>query len=356
MTVPASDPLPGLWSAHAWRPGPQSPNHDTVATRKLELARRLVGLVSKQRPKIKAPDASPPYRPTRESIVAALSHDPKSSAHTPYPHVPHAANRADPYFSPRAGTELNQITPSYGVGEAHRYGRGDVYNVGSLGDTGTPGSQMRTTSRYRIGELPTRRGSRKRPPNKYGTKDGVSVDRAGPRTAPLDGHQYIEQQSETSENPYRKPSLVGVATQPRSRRPSRRQGYLPLDASKQAANVQGDLHTLRYLGDGKARRKRRKQVRIAKLLAKRCELASIRDVLIAQSQAKLVELKVTRDYLLKQQQQQQALAQADEALQSINNKFVKGYHSDSSFFRVWERAIELTKQEQEQPVTMKGLR
>jgi hypothetical protein len=183
------------------------------------------------------------------------------------------------------------------------------------------------------------------------------VDRSGPRTA--DAHLYIEQQSQTSQNAYRKPRLAGVATQPRSRRPSRRQGYLPLDPTHKqaAANIEGQLHNLRYLGDAKARCKRRKQVRVAKLLAKRCELAAIRDVLIAQSKAKLVELKVIRDSLCKQQQEE-ALAQAEVALQSIgtSSKVVKGFHSDHKFFDVWERAIALVKQEESHPVTMKGLR
>jgi hypothetical protein len=330
-----------------------------VAARKLALQYRLNDLVSKQRPRIRARDTSAPVRPTRESFVAALSHDPKSSAHTPYPRVPRAANRADPYFSPRAGTELNQITPSYGVGEAHRYGRGDVFNVDSLGDAGVPGSQMRTSSRYRIGELPTRRGSRKRPPNEYGTKDGVSVDRSGPRTA--DAHLYIEQQSQTSQNAYRKPRLAGIATQPRSRRPSRRQGYLPLDPARKqaAANIEGQLHNLRYLGDAKARRTRRKQVRIAKLLTQKCELLCLADYLkrehVAKLKTDLIELKIVHESLRKEQQEQ-ALTQADAALQSINNKFVKGYHSDSSLFRVWEKATELVKQEQAQQPTMKGLK
>jgi hypothetical protein len=60
----------------------------------------------------------------------------------------------------------------------------------------------------------------------------------------------------------------------------------------------------------------------------------------------LVELKVVRESLLKQQQEQ-ALAQADAALQSAtnSNKFVKGYHNDSSFFDVWKKATELVQQE-----------
>jgi hypothetical protein len=345
MTVPSDHPLAGLWSAHAWRPGPQSSSHDTASTRKAELLRRLVGLVSKQRPKIRARDTSAPVRPTREAFVEAMTRDPKSSAHTPYPRVPRGPNNADPYFDPRSGTQLPQ--ESFGIATG-RYGQPDVHNVGSLGDTGTPGSQLHTSGRYRSGERPSLRGARRMPP--YGTRSNV--------THVIPVADRIEQVSQTSQNAHRKPALRGVLTQPRSKRPSRRQGYLPLDPTHKqaAANIEGQLHTLRYLGDGKARRKRRKQVRIAKLLAKRCELAAIRDVLIAQSKAKLVELKAVHEILHKQQQQQQALAQADEALQSVNNKFVKGFHSDSSFFRVWEKAIELTKQEQEQPVTMKALK
>ena len=347
MTVPLDHPLAGLWSAHAWRDGPQQSARDTASERKGELQRRLDTLLSKQRPKINAPDVSPPYRPTRESIVAALSHDPAPSAPTQYPRTMRAPSYANPDFDVRRGT-TGLCQPSYGVGEAWRYGRGagGEENVG----TPTPGSLLTASGRYRIGERPSLRGARRMPPNKqYGTKDGKIVDRSGPRTAPLDGvHQYIEQQSETSENPYRKPLLVGNATQPLSRRPSRRQGYM-----KQAANVQGELHTARYLGDDEHRRRRKKK-RIAQLQAKRCELLATRDVLIAQSKAKLVELKVFRDSLRKQQQEE-ALTQADAALQSINNKFVKGYHSDSSFFRLWEKATELVKQEQAQQTTMKGL-
>jgi len=329
-----------LWSAHCWRPGPEEPSRDNEATRKVQLQYRINDLFAKQRPRIKAPDASPPYRPSRESIVQAMTDDPAPSARTPYPRTTRAPNRADPYFSPRAGTQLHQLTPSYGVGETGRYGRGDVYNVGSLGDTGTPGSQLHTSGRYRGGERPAHSpGARRIPPNKqYGLKDGTSVDRSGPRTTPLDGHQYIEQQSQTSENAYRKPLLVGVRTQPRSKRPSRRQGYMPLDPShKQAANVQGQLHVSQRLGERRC--KRRKQ-RIAGLLAKRVELAAVRDTLKHQQIVK------------------QALAQADAALQPVNNSrtFVKGYHDDHSHFAILERAIELYKQEKAQEPTMKGLR
>jgi hypothetical protein len=152
----------------------------------------------------------------------------------------------------------------------------------------------------------------------------------------MDGVQYIEQESQTSQNAYRKPRLVGVRTQPRSKRPSRRQGYLPLDPSqKQASNIQGQLHVTRYLGE--RRRKRTKQ-RIAILLAKRIELVAVRDTLRHQQIVK------------------QALQQADEALQSVNNKFVKGYHDDHSHFAIWKKAMELYEQEKAQTPTMKGLR
>jgi hypothetical protein len=180
------------------------------------------------------------------------------------------------------------------------------------------------------------------------------VDRSGPRTTPLDGHQYIEQQSQTSENAYRKPRLVGVRTQPRSRRPSRRQGYLPLDSShKQAANVQGQLHVSQYLGE--RRRKRRK---LAGLLAKRVELAAVRDTLMHQ-QIVTRALQQADVALLKHEQTvERALAQADEALRAVSNstRFIKGFHSDYSHFAIWEKAMQLYKQEQDKPVTMKGLR
>jgi hypothetical protein len=320
--------------------------------------------VSKQRPRIRARDTSAAVRPTREAFVEAL-HNPQSAS-PPYPRARRAPLRADVYFSPRAGTELNQITPSYGVGEAHRYGRGDVFNVGSLGDTGTPGSQMQTTSRYRIGELPTRRGSRKRPPRDYGTKtDNGTAERSGPHTAPLDGvHQYIEQQSETSENQFRKPLLVGNVTQPRSRRPSRRQGALPLDPThKQAANIEGQLHVSGYLGSADERRRRRKR---AKLMAKKVELLCLHDLLKgeqiakARAQARAVEEQAIQEVLHKQHQQEQALAQADEALRAVDasSKFVPGFHTDNrKFWNVWKRATELVeKEEQAQQVTMKGLK
>jgi hypothetical protein len=176
------------------------------------------------------------------------------------------------------------------------------------------------------------------PPNKqYGVKDGTVVDRSGPRTAPKDGvHQFIEQQSQTSENAYRKPLLTGRgATQPRSKkRPSRRQGYLPLDPSnKQAANVQGQLHVGQYLGN---RRKRKRKV--AQLMAKRSELMAVRQV------------------LKHQQTVQRALQQADEALQSVNNsRIVPGYHPDHTIFDVWKVATEIVQARKAQPVTMKGL-
>jgi hypothetical protein len=341
--------------AHAWRPGPQSPNHDTSATRKAELLRRLVGLVSKQRPRIRARDTSAPVRPTREAFVEAMTRDPKSSAHTPYPRVPRAPLRADPYFSPRAGTELNQITPSYGVGEAHRYGRGDVFNVGSLGDAGVPGAHLDVEMRPRQGETPApSRGSRRRPP-RYGTKNGApgAGERSGPRTTRSDTHLFVEQQSETSENQFRKPLLVGNVTQPRSRRPpSRRQGYLKQAAS---SNIQGALHAARYLGNLTARHERRKRKRIARLMAKRVELMCLHDVLslprrqeIAKLQAQLTALRATHDVLTSLQPQSG----------STSAKFVAGYHNDSSLFDVWKVATELVQQQktQQQPVTMKGLR
>jgi hypothetical protein len=335
MTVPLDHPLAGLWSANAWRPGLQSsPNHDTPATRKLELARRLDVLLSKQRPRIKAPDAEGPVRPTRESIVAALSHDPAPDARTQYPRTRRAANYANPDFDVRRGTTaLRQ--PSYGVGQAFRYGRGagGEENVG----TPTPGSLLTVSGRYRIGGRPAHSpGARRVPP--YGTKDGVSVDRSGPRTTPLDGHQYIEQQSQTSQNAYRKPRLVGVRTQPRSKRPSRRQGYMPLDPTRKqaAANIQGALHVARNLGDYE-RRKRKKK---ARLMAKKVELVCLHD-------------------LLKGEQVRKALAQADDALQCADNsrKVLKGFHPDSKVFTIWERAIQLLKrEEQSQQVTMKALK
>jgi hypothetical protein len=361
MTVPLDDPLAGLWSAHAWRDGPQSPSHDTRTTRKLALQYRVNDLLSKQKPKIRARDTSAPVRPTREAFVEALSHDAAPSAPTQYPRTMRAPNYANPNFDVRRGTTgLRQ--QSEGVGEGWRYGRG----AGGEENVGTPvaGSLLATSGRYRIGERPAHSpGARRIPPRQYGTKDGVSVDRSGPRTA--DAHLYIEQQSQTSQNRWRKPLLVGVATQPRSRRPSRRQGYLPLDPTHKqaAANIEGQLHNLRYLGDAKARRKRRKEVWIAKLLAQKCELLCLADFLkrehVAKLQADLVELKVVHESLRKEQQEE-ALQQADEALRSVGNstRFIKGYHSDGSHFAIWEKAMQLYAQEKvHQPeVTMKGLR
>jgi hypothetical protein len=111
---------------------------------------------------------------------------------------------------------------------------------------------------------------------------------------------------------------------------------LPIDASnKQAsANVQGQLHVSQYLGN---RRKRKKQ-RIAGLLAKRVELAAVRDTLRHQQIVK------------------QALQQADEALQSVNNSRIVGYHPDHAIFDAWKVATDLVQARKAQPVTMKGLR
>jgi hypothetical protein len=278
-------------------------------------------LLDKQRPRIRAPQPPPHGRPQREQAIQAITHDPTYVAQ--YPRAARGANRADPYFSPRSGTRLNQITPSYGVGETGRYGRGDVHNIGSLGDAGVPGSHLDVAGRYRQGERPLpERSSRRMPP--YGTRSNVT------RVIPV--ADRIEQESQTSQNAHRKPALRGVLTQPRSRRPpSRRQGYM----KQTGANIQGSLHATRYLGD-EARRRRKKR-KVAELMAKRTELT------------------VVRDTLRKEQTVRQALAQADAALESIDNKFVKGFHSDGSLFRIWEKAIELTKQEQA-GVTMKGLR
>jgi hypothetical protein len=167
----------------------------------------------------------------------------------------------------------------------------------------------------------------------YGSKDDVT------RTIKPDAHTYIEQQSQTSDNAHRRPALRFQATQPRAERPPRRQGYMKQQAAAaigtgSAANVQGALHVAGY---GEQRRRKRRK---AKLLAKRAELNAVADIL---------QMAKVRD----------ALAQADAALESVNNanRFVKGYHSDGSIFRVWEKAMELIKQEDAQPpVTMKGLR
>jgi hypothetical protein len=241
-----------------------------------------------------------------------MTRDPKSSPDTPYPRVPRGPNNADPYFDPRSGTQLPQ--ESFGIATG-RYGQPDVHNVGSLGDTGTPGSQLHTSGRYRSGERPSLRGARRMPP--YGTRSNV--------THVIPVADRIEQESQTSQNAHRKPALRGVLTQPRSKRPSR------------------------------------KQVRIAKLLTQKCELLCLADYLkreqIAKRMAQLVELKVIHESLRKEQQEQ-ALQQADEVLRGVGNstRFIKGYHSDGSHFAIWEKAMQLYKQERKQGPTMKGLK
>jgi hypothetical protein len=79
---------------------------------------------------------------------------------------------------------------------------------------------------------------------------------------------------------------------------------------------------------------------------------------VAELMAKKLELTVVRDALRHDQIVKAALAQADDALESVNvtSKFVKGFHSDHSFFDVWEKAIQLCKEAKTQPVTMKGLK
>jgi hypothetical protein len=286
------------------------------------LLRRLDDLLGKQRP-----------RPTREATVHAMTHDPAPSARKPYPRAARGANRANAYFSPRAGTQLNQITPSSGVGATDSSGR--TWRYGNVGaDIGVPGSQMQVAGRYRAGERPSRRSNRRVP---YGGK--TETTRVIEPVA-----DYIEQESFNQPRKHSlRPRARGAARDAGRARETRRQGDMSLDkqtaggagvsvGSGSAANVQGALHVSGY---GEQRRRKRRK---AKLLAKRAELNAVADIL---QMAKV----------------QKALAQADDALQSVNNanRFVKGFHSDGSFFRAWERAIELTKQEQERPVTMKGL-
>jgi len=73
--------------------------------------------------------------------------------------------------------------------------------------------------------------------------------------------------------------------------------------------------------------------------------------------AKRAELNAVAE-VLQLAKVQKALQQADDALESVNNanRFVKGFHSDGKVFDVWERAIQLLKQEQETPITMKALK
>jgi hypothetical protein len=273
-----------------------------------------------------------PHRPHREQTIEAATHDPTYAAQ--YPRSPRAANRANNYFSPRAGTKLYEQTPSSGVGEAWRYGRGagGEHNV----QTPTAGALLETTSRYRQGERLTRRGSRKRPP--YGTK--IETTRV---IQPL--ADYIEQESFNQPRKHNlRPRARGAARDAGRVREMRRQGEMSLDkqtaggagvsvGSGSAANVQGALHVAGY---GEQRRRKRRK---AKLLAKRAELNAVADIL---HMAKV----------------RNALAQADDALRTVDNasKVLKGFHPDGHVFTVWERAIELLKQEQERPVTMKGLR
>jgi hypothetical protein len=206
-----------FWSADCWRPGrPEQSNPDVKAARKLLLQYRFDDLLDKQRPKIKTPASPPHSRPSSEATILSTTHDPTYSRQ--YPRSPRAANRANADFDVRRGTLLHQQTPSYGVGNAYRYGRGSggTQNVG----TPTPGSLAGMSGRYRIGERPSPPGARRMPPNKYGTKDDVT------RTIKPDAHQFIEQESQTSDNAHRKPALRFQATQPRSKRPSRRQGTM----------------------------------------------------------------------------------------------------------------------------------
>jgi hypothetical protein len=314
-----------FWSADCWRPGrPERPNRDVADARKLLLQYRLTDLLDKQKR----------HRPPRERSIEETTHDPNYAGQ--YPRGRRAPLRAQNDFDVRRGTQLNQITPSYGIGATDATGR--TWRYGNVSaDIGVPGSQTQAAGRYRAGERPSRRSNRRMPP--YGGK--TETTRV---IEPLS--DFVEQESQNQPRKHNlRPRARGAARDAGRARETRRQGEMSLDkqtargagvtavGSGSAANVQGALHVAGY---GEQRRRKRRK---AKLMAKKIELMVVHDV-------------------LKGEQVQKALAQADDALRTVDNasKFVKGFHPDGEVFDVWSKAIELLKAEQNRPVTMKGLR